>query len=75
MDKFFSVKLNDWIVDAMCVCGKPQSKHVNITMIIGEDIVVDKNHGDCSSTGCNKFTWNRWITETELLPEPMAQSA
>lgn len=75
MARFFSAKLNDWVVDSMCVCGKLQSEHSTITMIIGEDIVSDNNHGVCLETHCDKFTWKRWVTETELLPASMAQSA
>jgi len=47
------------VIDEICDCGHKKSEH--------NDAVEGfaKGHGDCTYCSCRKFTWKKFIYETE----------
>jgi hypothetical protein len=49
----------------MCECNHPQAAH---GPLIPNVAIRFDGHGPCGVAGCacRQFTWDRWITETEV---------
>lgn len=47
------------VIDELCICGHKQSEHSDAL----KGFV--RGHGDCQVCDCSKFTWKKFIYETE----------
>ena len=66
---FYSIQLNDFVVDAICECGHLKTDHGSkLLKIANNKSVRFNNDGNCcdGQCCCEKFTWQRWATAKEI---------
>lgn len=71
---FFSRQLKDFVVDEMCECGHAKSEHgSSSTNMDGQIVRLSRDEGSCCSgqCACPRFTWARYITETEAVQQAL----
>lgn len=65
---FFSRRLDDFVLDAVCECGHLERDHGSHLKNIGRRKIRLHDGGNCcvESCGCHHFRWARWLTATEF---------
>lgn len=65
---FFSRRLDDFVLDAVCECGHLERDHGSHSKNIGRKKLRLHDGGNCcvESCGCHHFRWARWLTATEF---------
>jgi hypothetical protein len=69
MARFFSIQLNDLVVEEMCECGHLKREHGSTLTKLSSSISVRNPHGgNCCARHCKcaRFIWSRWVTATEM---------
>lgn len=66
---YWSNQLEDYAVDARCVCGHFQSEHGSKTVRCDDKLIREAGHGNCCKgrCRCKKFDWAGWVGAEEFL--------
>lgn len=69
---FYSRQIESVVVGEMCKCGHPRASHGSQTRRVDGQLVRLGHHdGNCcdSHCECKQFTWDKWITESEVVEQ------